>query len=117
MLKCLPQSIGNIQNLNTLDMSYNKLLYLPISMLLLKELEYLDITMNSFQTQEYELNKQYIEQNNKRSNVQVQRFVTLSANIVLQYRFVASSNLSFIYMYIYVYIELLILSVTPFMNK
>jgi len=100
MLKCLPQSIGNIQNLNILDMSYNKLLYLPISMLLLKELEYLDITMNSFETQEYELNKQYIEQNNKRNNIQVQNFVTLSANIVLQYRFVASSNLSFIYMYI-----------------
>jgi len=59
--------------------------------------------MNSFQTQEYELNKQYIEQNNERNNIQIQNIVTLSANIVLQYRFVASSNL--------------ILSVTPFMNK
>jgi len=97
MLKCLPQNIGNIQYLNILDMSYNKLLYLPISMLLLKELKYLYITMNSFQTQEYELTKQCIEQNNERSNVQVRSLVTLSANIVLHYRFVVSFNLSFIY--------------------
>jgi len=58
MLRSLLHSIRNIQNLNILDTSFNKLLYLPISMLLLKKLEYLDITMNPFQTQENEQNNE-----------------------------------------------------------
>jgi len=89
MLRSLPQSIGNVRNLNILDLSYNKLLYLPITMLLLKELEYLDITMNLFRIQEYEENnEQCNKQNNEQNNVRVQSLVILSANIVLQHRFV-----------------------------
>jgi len=86
MLKSLPQSIGNLQNLHILNLSYNILLYLPISMFWLKEVEHLDITMNSFRIQKY-------EQNNEQNNVRVQSLVILSANIVLQHRFVASSKL------------------------
>jgi len=83
MLRSLPQSIGNVRNLDLLDLSYNKLLYLPISILLL-QLEYLNIGMNPFRTQEY-------KQNNEQNNVQ--SLIILSANIVLQHRFVAFSNL------------------------
>jgi len=78
----------NLRNLNFLDLSYNKLLYLPLSMLMAQNLEYLDITRNSFRIQKY-------EQNNERNKIQVQSLVILSANIVLKYRFVASSKLFF----------------------
>jgi len=83
MLKRLPQSIGNIQNLIILDLSYNKLLYLPVAIIHLNLL-YLDISMNPFQI--HVLRLQY--------RIQVQSLIKLSANIVLQYRFVVSFNLS-----------------------
>jgi len=87
-LRSLPQSIGNVQNLNILHLSYNKLLYLPISILSLEELEHLDISENPFRIQKY-------KQNNEQNNVRVQSLLILSANIVLKYRFVASSKLFF----------------------
>jgi len=46
MLRCLPQSIGNIQNLKILDVSYNLLIYLPGTILHLR-LQTLDISMNT----------------------------------------------------------------------
>jgi len=47
MLKCLPQSIGNIQSLEILDVSYNLLVYLPGTILHM-ELQILDISMNTY---------------------------------------------------------------------
>jgi len=79
MLKRLPQSIGNIQNLIILDLSYNKLMYLPVAIIHLQNLLYLDISMNPFSI--HELHMQY--------RIRVQNLVKLSANIVLQYRFVS----------------------------
>jgi len=84
MLKRLPQSIGNIKNLIILDLSYNKLMYLPVVMIHLQNLLYLDISMNPFQI--HKLHMLY--------QIRVQSLVKLSANIVLQYRFVVSFNLS-----------------------
>jgi len=56
-----------------------------MSMFLLKKVEYLDISMNSFRIQKY-------KQNNEQYNVRVESLVILSANIVLEHRFVAFSN-------------------------
>jgi len=78
MLKRLPQSIGNVQNLIILDLSYNKLLYLPVAIIHLN-LRYLDISMNPFQIHDYHVHR-----------IGVQSLFKLSANIVLQYRFVVS---------------------------
>jgi len=49
MLRCLPQSIGNIQSLKILDVSYNLLMYLPGAILHL-HLQTLDISMNTYLT-------------------------------------------------------------------
>jgi len=82
MLKRLPQSIENIKNLIILDLSHNKLLYLPATIIRLN-LRYLDISMNPFQLQR-----------RVRYRIQVQSLVKLTVNIVLQYRFVISFNFS-----------------------
>jgi len=49
MLRCLPQSIGNIQSLKILDVSYNFLVYLPATILHL-QLQILDISLNTHLT-------------------------------------------------------------------
>jgi len=49
MLRCLPQSIGNIQSLKILDVSYNFLEYLPVTILHL-QLQTFDISMNTYLT-------------------------------------------------------------------
>jgi len=46
MLRCLPQTIGDIQSLKILNVSYNLLVYLPATILHLR-LQILDISMNT----------------------------------------------------------------------
>jgi len=50
MLRCLPQSIGNIRSLKIFDVSYNLLVYLPGTILYLR-LQTLDISMNTYLTE------------------------------------------------------------------
>jgi len=49
MLRCLPQTIGNLQSLKILDVSYNLLMYLPATIIRLR-LQTLDISMNTYLT-------------------------------------------------------------------
>jgi len=49
MLRCLPQTIGDIQSLKILDVSYNLLMYLPATIIRLR-LQTLDISMNTYLT-------------------------------------------------------------------
>jgi len=49
MLRCLPQTIGDIQSLKILDVSYNLLVYLPATITHLR-LQTLDISMNTYLT-------------------------------------------------------------------
>jgi len=46
MLRCLPQTIGDMQSLKILDVSYNLLMYLPATIIRLR-LQILDISMNT----------------------------------------------------------------------
>ncbi|KYM94563.1 Protein flightless-1 like protein [Cyphomyrmex costatus] len=83
LLKRLPQSIANMHALKALNLSRNKFLYVPGIIIFLPELRILDITMNPFQT--------------PIRKYKVPSLVESSANVILQQRFVASSQLVILY--------------------